>query len=92
MSKVRGRFQIEQALLFGSRARGDELVDSDYDVVLVSPDFEGVFFSRRSALMYDFWEHWPIEIEPLCYTPEEFETKKKQLGIVNEAVKEGIPL
>jgi predicted nucleotidyltransferase len=92
MSKVRGRFQIEQALLFGSRARGDELVDSDDDVVLVSPDFEGVFFSRRSALMYDFWEHWPIEIEPLCYTPEEFETKKKQLGIVNEAVKEGIPL
>jgi predicted nucleotidyltransferase len=92
MSKVRSRFQIEQALLFGSRARGDELVDSDYDVVLVSPDFEGVFFSQRSALMYDFWKHWPIEIEPLCYTPEEFETKKKQLGIVNEAVKEGIPL
>jgi predicted nucleotidyltransferase len=92
MSKVRSRFQIEQALLFGSRARGDELVDSDYDVVLVSPDFEGVFFSQRSALMYDFWNHWPIEIEPLCYTPEEFETKKKQLGIVNEAVKEGIPL
>lgn len=92
MSKVRARFRIEQAILFGSRARGDELVDSDYDVVLVSPDFEGVFFSQRSASMYDFWKHWPIEIEPLCYTPEEFEIKKKQIGIVSEAVKEGIPV
>lgn len=90
MSKVRDRFKIDQALLFGSRARGDELADSDYDVVLVSPDFEGIFFSQRSALMYDFWTYWPLEIEPLCYTPKEFETKKGQMGIVSEAVKEGI--
>jgi hypothetical protein len=40
--------------------------------------------------MYDFWQHWPIEIEPLCYTPEEFEVKKNQIGIVSEAIKEGI--
>jgi len=92
MSRVRSRFKIQQAILFGSRARGDELVNSDYDVVLVSPDFRGVFFSKRSALMYDFWTHWPFEIEPLCYTPEEFEMKKKQIGIVSEAVKEGILL
>ncbi|MCJ7675294.1 MAG: hypothetical protein MUO33_09105 [Sedimentisphaerales bacterium] len=37
-------------------------------------------------------EHWPIEIEPLCYTPEEFEAKKKQIGIVIEAIKEGMLL
>jgi len=35
-------------------------------------------------------EHWPIEIEPLCYTPEESEAKKKQIGIVSEAIKEGV--
>jgi len=40
--------------------------------------------------MYDFWRHWPLEIEPLCYTCEEFETKKNQIGIVAEAVREGI--
>jgi predicted nucleotidyltransferase len=90
MSKVQRSFKIEQAILFGSRTRRDKLTDSDYDVILVSPNFRGVFFSQRSALMYDFWKHWPAEIEPLCYTPEEFETKKKQIGIVSEAVKEGI--
>jgi len=92
IEKVREKYEITQAILFGSRARGDHLIDSDYDVVLVSPDFRGIFFSQRSALMYDFWRHWPLEIEPLCYTPEEFEAKKRQIGIVKEAVKEGMLL
>jgi predicted nucleotidyltransferase len=92
MKRVRERYRITQAILFGSRARGDHLIDSDYDVLLVSPDFRGIFFSQRSALMYDFWTDWPLEIEPLCYTPEEFEVKKQQIGIVSEAVKEGIGL
>lgn len=92
IEKVREKYRITQAILFGSRARGDHLTDSDYDVILVSPDFRGIFFSQRSAMMYDFWRHWPLEIEPLCYTPEEFEAKKRQIGIVNEAVKEGVVL
>gem|GEM_PF-4438397 len=29
---------------------------------------------------------------PLCYTPEEFEEKKKEIGIVRQAVEEGIDL
>lgn len=85
VAKVRTKYEIAQAVFFGGRARGDHLVDSDYDVIRVSPDFQGVFFSQRSALMYDFWTHWPLEIEPLCYTPEEFEKKKGQIGIVSEA-------
>jgi hypothetical protein len=28
----------------------------------------------------------------LCYTPEEFEKKKKQIGIVRTAVEEGIEI
>ncbi len=92
VQRVREKYRITQAIFFGSRARGDHLADSDYDIILVSPDFQGVFFSQRSALMYDFWKHWPLEIEPLCYTPGEFETKKQQIGIVNEAVREGIIL
>jgi len=43
-------------------------------------------------MMYEFWNHYPLDIEPLCYTPEEFEKKKKQIGIVSRAVKEGIEL
>jgi predicted nucleotidyltransferase len=31
--KVRAKYRITQAILFGSRARGDYLADSDYDVL-----------------------------------------------------------
>jgi predicted nucleotidyltransferase len=90
LRKVRQKYKIEQAIFFGSRARGDHLKNSDYDIILVSADFEDIFFTQRCALMYDFWQHWPLEIEPLCYTPEEFKSKKKQIGIVSQAIREGI--
>lgn len=90
LQKVKRKYNISHAIFFGSRAKGEHLKESDYDIILVSKDFRDIFFSKRSALMYDFWQHWPIEIEPLCYTPEEFEVKKKQIGIVSEALKEGM--
>lgn len=90
--RVKKKFHLEKALLFGSRARGDFLKHSDYDILLVSPDFKGIFFTQRIAKMYAFWKHYPLEIEPLCYTPEEFAQKKRQLGIIRQAVKEGIEI
>ena len=41
--------------------------------------------------MYDYWNlDYPVDF--LCYTPEEFEKKKKEISIVKEAVKEGIDI
>jgi len=90
LKRLRAKYTIDLAILFGSRARGEYLDSSDYDIILVSADFRGIFFTKRCALMYDFWQYWPIEIEPLCYTPEEFQLKKNQIGIVSQAIKEGI--
>ena len=92
ISRVRKKYKIDKAILFGSRARGDHFVHSDYDVILVSKDFEGVFFTERMANMYEFWNHYPLDIEPICYTPLEFKAKKKEHGIVRQAVKEGIEI
>lgn len=92
IKKVRKKYKIEKAILFGSRARGDNFNDSDYDVIIISPDFRNIFFTERIAKMYDLWKHYPLEVEPICYTPEEFEKKKKQIGIVQQAVKEGIEI
>lgn len=92
LNRVRKKYKIEKAIFFGSRARNDYLKDSDYDIILVSSDFRGIFFTKRIAMMYDFWKHYPLEIEVLCYTPEEFEKKGKQIGIVQQAIKEGIKI
>ncbi|MFH0876242.1 MAG: nucleotidyltransferase domain-containing protein [archaeon] len=92
INRVRKKYNVKKAILFGSRARGDNFKDSDYDILIVSPDFKGIFFSQRIARMYDFWDKLPTEVEPFCYTPEEFEIKSNQIGLVSQAVKEGIEI
>lgn len=89
VGKVNKDFKLERAILFGSRAKGDYFLHSDVDLLLVSRDFEGLRFTDRMSRMYDYWSYeYPLEV--LCYTPPEFEKKKKQIGIVRHAVKEGI--
>ena len=79
---------IEKVILFGSRARGDALKESDWDIIVVSNTFEGMHFIKRMEMLYELWEsNKAIDILP--YTPEEFETKREEIGIVREAVKTG---
>ncbi|MFH1256581.1 MAG: nucleotidyltransferase domain-containing protein [Candidatus Diapherotrites archaeon] len=92
VKRVKKKYNIQKAVFFGSRARGDYFKDSDYDIILVSPDFEGKFFTKRISEMYDYWKYYPLEIEPICYTPKEFEVKAKEHGMVRAAIKEGISL
>lgn len=91
LRQVNNHYRLERAILFGSRARGDYLKDSDYDVILVSRDFAGIPFTDRVSLMYKYWAR-EEPIEPLCYTPEELNEKASKIGIVRVALREGIEL
>lgn len=86
--KLKTKFKLNQVILFGSRARGNNWKTSDYDFIIVSESFAGKKFPERMAEIYDSWDA-PQDIEPLCYTPEEFERRKRELGLVAVAVKEG---
>lgn len=87
--KVRSAFRVEKLIFFGSRVGGDYLLQSDYDFILVSSDFEGIPFIKRPVLVYP---HFPgnLSLEVLCYTPSEFQKKANGLNIVSEAVKTGV--
>jgi len=73
---------------FGSRARGDWLLTSDADVMIVSPDFVGRRFVDRSA---EILRHWRgrVDLEAFCYTPEEIAERRHEIGIIGQALKEG---
>jgi len=88
---VKRYYRLERAILFGSRARGDHLKHSDTDILLVSDDFEGICFPQRPTKLYAFWEGG-MGLELLCYTLKEFKRKCRRIGVVKEAVKEGINL
>lgn len=76
-------------VLFGSRARGDALRDSDYDFLVVSQAFDGLGFGERAIMVDRAWD-LPEPIEVLCYTPREYERKRREIGIVSQAEREGV--
>ncbi len=88
---LRRRYRPQLVLAFGSRARGDALADSDLDLIVVSERFRDVPFLQRSARLLDELAP-PYPIDVLCYTPEEFARKRAELGIVSQAVEDGIAL
>ncbi len=84
-------YPIKTMILFGSQVTGRMHKDSDVDLIIVSEKFEGVAKLDRAPDIYWKWNlDYPVDI--LCYTPKEFERKKKLIGIVKIAVDEGIPI
>lgn len=85
------KFQPSKVLVFGSRARGDALRQSDLDVLIVSPAFAGVRWLDRQPRVYEDCAV-RLDVELLCYTPEEYARKVQELGIVRTAALEGVDL
>ncbi len=88
IKKINRTYKIERAILFGSRSRNDWLYTSDVDVMIISKLFKNIPFTERMSKTLHFWK-LPLDLEVICYTPEEFEQKRKQIGIVQQAVQEG---
>jgi len=69
--------------LFGSYARGDWIRESDIDVVVVSPRFEGIAPHERASMVRKLArEDKPFDI--LCYTPQELERLLRESSFVRE--------
>lgn len=91
LPRLRRRYRPELVLVFGSRVRGEALAESDLDLLVVSERFRGVpFLERVSKLLMDL--NLPFATDVLCYTPEEFARKRRELGIVSQALEEGLLL
>lgn len=83
--------RVEALILFGSRAEGKTDEWSDYDFIVVSPDFEGIPFIERGRLMFPLRERG-VSYDFLCYTPAEFEALRSEPTIVKDAVEHGLAL
>ncbi|MDI6723132.1 MAG: nucleotidyltransferase domain-containing protein [Methanobacterium sp.] len=89
LNQVKKNFNPQLIILFGSRARNEYLKESDYDFIIVSQEFEGIHFLKRIEKVLLFW-NLDQDVDILPYTPEEFEKKKLEIGIVSEALKHGV--
>jgi|SRR3989338_6670136 len=91
IKRLQKDFTIKRVVLFGSRAAGIEKEESDFDLIIVSDDFEDMNIFKRSAKMYDYWA-LPIPVDFICLTTKEFNTLRKKISIVSIALEEGIIL
>ena len=76
--------KLEGAYLFGSRARGDHLEGSDWDVMLIAPDFASMPFPQRGTYILE--NSTLRRVDLLCYTPGEIKERAGEIGIVAEAL------
>jgi len=85
------KLNIKKLILFGSRARGDFKEESDFDLIVVSDEFEEAKGYRRAPDMYRAW-NVDYSVDFVCLTSKEFERMKNRPTIVNIAVKEGVEI
>jgi hypothetical protein len=61
------------------------------DLVVVASAFEGIpFLQRAQEVLWTLQAPFPVEV--LCYTPQEYDRKRHELGIVHRAAQEGVEL
>lgn len=83
-------FDPELVILFGSRARGDEGADSDYDLLVVVPD-ETPLEKRRLRAGYEARAGWSGAVDIIPCTKSGFERQREVVGTLAEiAAHEGI--
>jgi len=80
--------KIEKIILFGSRARGTAGEHSDIDLVIISSSFKDLNFMQRCELLGRAIAEIMEPIEPLAYTPEEFDTQKQKASFLHEILNE----
>jgi len=89
VENLRKDFVIHNVIFFGSRAEGKGHEHSDIDLIVISDGFEGMDFFERVSKMYKHWEGL-VPVDFLCYTVREFESLRKKVSIVSEALRSGI--
>jgi predicted nucleotidyltransferase len=81
-------FKVKAAVLFGSRARGEELPWSDVDLLLISDDFREMKREDRIRPILDKWSY-DRPLEPVCLAPDEISEEEP---LIWEVCTHGIPI
>lgn len=91
LSDIRAHYSDAKIYLFGSRATGRARPDSDYDLIIISRQFEKTPFIDRAA---QIWLKSDAQLggDLLCYTPDEFSKVSKTSAVIKDALRDAVLL
>jgi predicted nucleotidyltransferase len=97
MDRASAAYELEGAILFGSRARGNHRPDSDADVAVLLRAPRGAFLDTKLALAdiaYDVLLETGVLIQPLPVWRDEWEHPERAANpqLINNIAREGVPL
>ena len=74
MREAKKSLDVKRVILFGSRASGQSSTWSDIDIAVISNDFNGMDFIKRSARLGKIaWVAKTTEVEAFGFTEQEYE-------------------
>ena len=89
LMRIIEQFAPRHLIAFGSRVNGASGADSDIDLIIVSEKFNGIPILERSHRFNECIESH-VRVDAWCYTVEEFERLRRQVGIVADACRDGV--
>ena len=89
LKRLKRELGAVEVYIFGSRAYGTPLLESDLDMIVVSEEFGRRDFVENMELLSRMWDG-SFTVEMFPYTPEQIEKYAEKKTVISEALKKGI--
>jgi DNA invertase Pin-like site-specific DNA recombinase/predicted nucleotidyltransferase len=97
LKRLEGKYAVTDAILYGSRARGDHTPDSDADLAVVlgsEPERRAKVAGDMARIAFDVLMETGIMVEPMPFWPEELARPEtfSNPGLIDNILRDGIHL
>jgi predicted nucleotidyltransferase len=89
LKRLKRELGVVEVYIFGSRAYGTPLLESDLDMIVVSEEFGKRSFIENMELLSRMWDG-SFTLEMFPYTPEQLRKYAERKTVVSEALRKGI--
>jgi len=89
LKRLKRELGVVEVYIFGSRAYGNPLLESDLDMIVVSEEFGKRSFIENMELLSRMWDG-SFTVEMFPYTPEQLKKYAERKTVISEALRKGI--